>query len=289
MATRRILGYTFKSDHKQQEGPLHFPGSKPQHKWHPHLLTRRAHQRVFVSSDSALPLCGTPSICLPSQPHNTVRIYIYIYIYNKAFDPALAVLQRCDTTSDWIICHWFSWEMPLMCLHLFIFCGSCIQVTDQLSVKSIVLNMSSRAFNQFCSVITGVIFCGNESRGKAVRAVRLPLAWWTAGSSLSALVLFIYCVTLARSHCTVGEITSSEAPQNSISRMCVFMIYGSIVFLLLRFNDLVSIKIKLCWRSDFFSYRDIKRAIKVSVPCPTWNDKDREPLICTRKHCLCSL
>lgn len=50
----------------------------------------------------------------------------------------------------------------------------------------------------------------------------LQLAWRTAGSSLSALVLFIYCVTLAWSHCTVGEVTNRGEPQQStLCRMCV--------------------------------------------------------------------
>lgn len=40
-------------------------------------------------------------------------------------------------------------------------------------------------------------------------------AWCTAGSSLSALVLFIYCVTLAWSHCTVGEVTNRGEPQQT--------------------------------------------------------------------------
>lgn len=64
-----------------------------------------------------------------------------------------------------------------------------------------------------------------------------------AGPSRWALELFIHCVPLARTHRTVGEVTTSDEPQcTTLSWICAFMIYGIILFLTLSFNYLFPIK-----------------------------------------------
>lgn len=90
----------------------------------------------------------------------------------------------------------------------------------------------------------------------------------------SDLVLFIYCVTLAWRLFTVGEVTIG-ATVNRTEQDVPFMIYDDIVFLLLSFNYLFSIKIRLsCHFLANFSCLDIKSLMKVFVLVPTWNHEE---------------